>query len=255
MKKLLFFAFCFLVHGITHCFSQVLESAVYKWSISESLKPNADKKVLFSGSGKILALQQLTGTRVPGGGRLQFQESQSGDELFFIIKEGTVEIALNGNVQQLIKGSVIFLMPGDKLSIKNTHKDPVELYEMRMNAVEYNIQRGKVDGGSFVIHWNDMVYKPHDRGGVRQLFDRKTIFMNRFDIHITSLNPGISSHAPHTHLNEEIILMLDGEGEMLINGDSQHIRTGDAAWVGSMIPHNITNNGKRPAVYYAIQWN
>jgi hypothetical protein len=25
--------------------------------------------------------------------------------------------------------------------------------------------------------------------------------------------------------------------------------------VGSMVPHNITNTGDRPAVYYAIQWN
>jgi (S)-ureidoglycine aminohydrolase len=78
---------------------------------------------------------------------------------------------------------------------------------------------------------------------------------NRFDIHITSLNPGISSHPPHTHANEEIILMIDGEGEMILGEKKQHITTGDAAWVESMIPHNITNVAKRPAVYFAIQWN
>ena len=40
----------------------------------------------------------------------------------------------------------------------------------------------------------DMVYKPNDKGGVRQLFDRPTTMLSRFDIHITSLDPGISSH-------------------------------------------------------------
>jgi (S)-ureidoglycine aminohydrolase len=90
---------------------------------------------------------------------------------------------------------------------------------------------------------------------VRQLFDRKTIMTNRFDIHITSLNPGLNSHAPHTHKNEEIILMIDGEGEMVLGNAKEKIITGDAAWVESNIPHNITNIGKRPAVYFAIQWN
>jgi (S)-ureidoglycine aminohydrolase len=100
-----------------------------------------------------------------------------------------------------------------------------------------------------------MNFKPHDRGGVRQLFDRKIVMSPRFDIHITTLNPGLSSHPPHTHKTEEIILMIDGEGEMVLGTTKQKIITGDAAWVESNIPHNITNIAKRPAVYFAIQWN
>jgi (S)-ureidoglycine aminohydrolase len=100
-----------------------------------------------------------------------------------------------------------------------------------------------------------MPYRSHDRGGVRQLFDRPTVHLSRFDIHITTLNPRLSSHAPHTHRNEEIILMLEGEGEMVHGSERRRIVAGGAAWVGSMVPHNITNTGDRPAVYYAIQWN
>jgi len=74
-----------------------------------------------------------------------------------------------------------------------------------------------------------MVYKSHDKGGVRQLFDRPTVMLDRFDIHITSLDPEISSHPPHTHQNEEIILMIDGVGEMQLGDRKQKITSGDAA--------------------------
>jgi (S)-ureidoglycine aminohydrolase len=110
-------------------------------------------------------------------------------------------------------------------------------------------------GASFVMNWSDMVFKAHDKGGIRQLFDRKTAMFSRFDIHITTLNPGLSSHAPHTHKNEEIILMVDGDGEMLVNGRPVRCDTGDAVYVDSMVPHNLTNIGKVPSTYFAIQWN
>jgi (S)-ureidoglycine aminohydrolase len=115
--------------------------------------------------------------------------------------------------------------------------------------------RGRAAGGSFVMNWDDMVFKPHDKGGVRQLFDRKTAMMNRFDIHITTLNPGLKSHEPHTHQNEEIILMLDGDAKMTVNTGTVRCITGDAVYVASMVPHNLINSGKAAATYFAIQWN
>jgi len=225
----------------------IIATDVYPW--------NSNGQMMFDGSGATLARQSLRGHSIQGGKRLKFQEAASGSELFFIIKEGPVQVKLNGNSYRVDKGSVVFILPGDEVSFFNDHKDPVEIYEMQMQSASPDLQRGKSAGPSFVMDWNDMVYKAHDKGGVRQLFDRKTVHNNRFDIHITSLNPGLSSHAPHTHKNEEIILMIDGEGEMVHGDKKRMLYSGGAAWVESMIPHNITNTGKRPAVYFAIQWN
>lgn len=185
-----------------------------------------------------------------------YKTAQGGDELFFIIKEGPIRVLLDKKEYDLDKGSVIFLLPGGEVIFENKLKDDKSLYEMRMvSHAKPDMDRGRKAGPSFVINWYDMVYKPHDRGGVRQLFDRQTMMFDRFDIHITSLNPGISSHPPHTHKNEEIILMIDGFGEMQLGEGKQKISTGDAGWVESNIPHNFSNLGKRPAVYFAIQWN
>lgn len=226
---------------------RAIATDVYPW------KANGEK--MFDGSGAVLARQTLIGHSLKGRKRLKFKVAVSANELFFIIKEGPVQVELNGSTSSLDKGSVVFLLPGDEVMFYNDHRDPVEIYEMQMQSASPDLQRGKSAGPSFMMNWNDMVYKPHDHGGVRQLFDRKTVHTNRFDIHITSLNPGLSSHAPHTHKNEEIILMVDGEGEMIHGDRKRMLYTGGAAWVETMIPHNITNTGKRPAVYFAIQWN
>jgi len=224
-----------------------IRTDVYPW------KGKGD--LMFEGSGAVLSKQSLVGHTLKGGKSMKFNVRDNGSELFFIIKYGPVKVSLNGKDHDLDQGSVVFVLPGDEVVFQNKRKDPVELYEMQMQSASPNVQRGRSAGSSFVIDWNDMVYKPHDRGGVRQLFDRKTVHNNRFDIHITSLNPGLSSHAPHTHKNEEIILMIDGEGEMVHGDKKRMLYAGGAAWVETMIPHNITNTGKRPAVYFAIQWN
>lgn len=234
----------------------LLSSNVNSWYAS-SLRSTkyGQSRLLFEGSGKILNHHSIIGHTINGRKQIVFHENQDGKELFFIVKSGPVEVQLNNTVKQLDKGSVVFLLPGDEVAFKNIGRDQVEIYEMQMQSSSPDQQRGRTAGSSFMMDWYDMEYRAHERGGVRQLFDRKTVMTNRFDIHITSLNPGISSHPPHTHANEEIILMIDGEGEMILGEKKQHITTGDAAWVESMIPHNITNVAKRPAVYFAIQWN
>jgi (S)-ureidoglycine aminohydrolase len=79
--------------------------------------------------------------------------------------------------------------------------------------------------------------------------------LHRFDIHVTQLNPGFKSHDPHTHKNEEIILLLDGNGVMQIGETKQPCGPNDAVFLNSLVLHNITNTGTVPALYFAIQWN
>ena len=254
MSRIILLLIALMLNNIAFEQIPILVSNVNSWkSSNESKTAFGTTRTLFDGSGKILSRHTLKGITVHGGKKINYHDEA--DELFFIIKSDNVEAQLNGQIKLLAKGSVVFVLPGDKVTFKNPNKDDVAIYEMRLHADVSDFDRGKNAGPSFMMDWYDMVYKPHDRGGVRQLFDRKTVMMNRFDIHITSLNPGISSHPPHTHQNEEIILMIDGEGEMILGDKKQKIITGDAAWVESMIPHNITNIASRPAVYFAIQWN
>jgi (S)-ureidoglycine aminohydrolase len=50
-------------------------------------------------------------------------------------------------------------------------------------------------------------------------------------------------------------LMLDGNAEMTIANEHPKANGGDVVFLTSLIPHNLTNIGKTPCLYFAIQWN
>lgn len=244
MTRVFLISFVLLCHGIRA--QPSLETDVYRWNPAGRM---------FSGAGAVLREQTLSGHVMYPGGRYRVRATENGPDRLVIVREGVLQVAFGDSVRTLDRSSVVFLRSGDALAIRNPGSEPASFYVMSMSSARPDRARGAAAGGSFAISSEQMRYRAHDRGGVRQLFDRPTVHLSRFDIHITTLNPRLSSHAPHTHRNEEIILMLDGEGEMVHGDHWRRIVAGEAAWVGSMVPHNITNTGSRPAVYYAIQWN
>lgn len=235
----------------------ILETTVYQWETDKVMKtPYGTKRNLFVGYGDILGKHVLKGLTIMGGKTVELDCTDSRDEMMIIVKYGPVHVNLNNKEEKdLDKGSLVFVKPGDKLLVENRRKDDVEIYVMEMFTMLKPEEMRSSVTSSFMIDWKDMVYKPHDHGGVMQLFDVTTVMLKRFDAHITFLTPGMKSHDPHRHINEEIILMIDGEGEMVLGEKKEKISSGDAAWVESGILHNITNIGKKPAIYYAIQWN
>jgi len=233
-----------------------LQSKVYQWDINNNGNgAKVQKSILFAGEGGVLAKHAMIGISIPAGKKWEGKVTAN-QEKFYIIKTGIADIELNDQKTQFNRGSVVCVLPGDKIQIKNNGNDLLQLYEMSYSAGEkINIERGVKAGGSFITLWDNIKFKPHERGGVRQFFDRPSAMFNRFDIHVTQLNVGFKSHEPHTHVNEEIILMLDGNGEMQIGTDHQKANPGDVVLLGSNILHNITNVGSIPCLYFAIQWN
>src|SRR5215813_9361872 len=68
---------------------------------------------------------------------------------------------------------------------------------------------------STVFDWNSFEAKPNNYGSVRSVFRGATPTLEELEIHITTLNPGQTSHAPHTHPNEEMIIIREGTVETL----------------------------------------
>jgi len=233
-----------------------LPSKVFCLDSSASVTEGEGKtKFMFNGSGAILA-QHIMNAITLFKGKTTTYSSKFPLERFFIIKNGPLKVTLRDSSAILDRGSVICVLPGDAVSIENNGPTDAQFYEMTyLSVLPPDSERGKKAGGSFMINWKDIVFKPTDKGGTRQFFTRATTMFGRFDIHVTQLNAGFNSHDPHTHKNEEIILMLDGNAEMQIGTDHQKANAGDVVFLGSMVLHNLTNVGKIPCLYFAIQWN
>jgi (S)-ureidoglycine aminohydrolase len=115
-------------------------------------------------------------------------------------------------------------------------------------------ERSEKAGSSIVKNWDNIEFKPHDRGGVRTFFERPTAMLKRLEMHVTTLNAGLKSHAPHTHSAKEIIVMMEGDSEMLIGEKSFKGKEGSVYFLESNILHGITNIGTMPCTYFAIQF-
>ena len=107
---------------------------------------------------------------------------------------------------------------------------------------------------STVFDWNAMVAKPNNVGAVRTVFRGPTPTLQELEMHITTLNPGETSHAPHRHPNEELIIIREGNVETLSNGVWTKAGPGSIIFNASNELHGLKNVGTTPATYHVINW-
>ena len=107
---------------------------------------------------------------------------------------------------------------------------------------------------SQVFDWKDMIAKPNATGEVRTVVRAPTVTLDELEIHITTLEPGLASHAPHQHPNEELLIVREGTVEALVNGQVKRVGPGSIVFQASNQLHNIKNVGEVPATYHVINW-
>jgi quercetin dioxygenase-like cupin family protein len=108
--------------------------------------------------------------------------------------------------------------------------------------------------GSRVFNWEALVVKPTAVGERRDVTDQPTVTLERFECHISTLNPGLASHPPHTHPQEELIILHEGTLEVFINGETQRVGPGSMFWFASQDPHAVRNVGEKPATYFVFNF-
>jgi quercetin dioxygenase-like cupin family protein len=110
--------------------------------------------------------------------------------------------------------------------------------------------------GSFAMTWDEIQALPTGSGGrSRQVVRQKTATLDQLEIHVTALPPGQTTHAPHTHANEEVIVIREGTLEVFQNGKTTRVGPGGLLFMASNEPHNVTNVGTTTAVYHVIAWH
>jgi quercetin dioxygenase-like cupin family protein len=109
--------------------------------------------------------------------------------------------------------------------------------------------------GPTVFHWEDTKPTANKVGEVRSLCKAPTATLDQLEMHISTLNPGLESHPPHRHVNEELIILRDGECETLSDGKWVKVTPGTVVFNASNSLHGFRNVGKTPATYHVINWS
>ena len=68
------------------------------------------------------------------------------------------------------------------------------------------------------------------------------------------LSPGKTPHAPHTHPEEEVMIIERGHGEIVCDGKTTKVGPGSVMYTIPNAPHGITNTGEEPIVFYYVKW-
>jgi XRE family transcriptional regulator, regulator of sulfur utilization len=108
---------------------------------------------------------------------------------------------------------------------------------------------------SSIFDWNSLTATPNKTGAVRKVVQAPTATLDELEIHITTLNPGETPHAPHKHPDEELIVIKEGTVESLVNGQLRRVGPGSIVFQAANQMHSIRNVGDTPATYHVIKWN
>lgn len=231
-----------------------IKADVYEWrNAAVSKKNKIEQRQILEGTTPAFKYMKIHAeTLQPKQGSKSHQHTQ---EELMIVKEGELTMTLNGKTETLEAGSIALIMPGDVHGFENKSGESVTYYIMNYESVEpVDLERGAKAGGSLVVHWNQVAFKTHDKGGRRNFFDRATAHSKRFEMHVTTLNEGLMSHPPHTHQAAEILLLTDKQAQESINGEWIKADVGDIIFLQSNVPHAIQNISKGACTYFAFQF-
>jgi quercetin dioxygenase-like cupin family protein len=102
--------------------------------------------------------------------------------------------------------------------------------------------------------WTSLAAKPTRVGERRDVVDAPTPTLQRLEMHVTTLKPGETSHAPHKHPEEELIIVKEGTVLSLVGGQERRLGPGSIILQASNEMHGIRNVGDTPATYHVILW-
>jgi quercetin dioxygenase-like cupin family protein len=94
-------------------------------------------------------------------------------------------------------------------------------------------------------------YYPQYRGSMRTVAS--------LSCHVSSLAQGCSPHPPHTHAEEEILIMLQGEADIVLPAQpagqrERKLRAGEFVYYPADFPHTLRAVSAEPANYLMFKW-
>jgi (S)-ureidoglycine aminohydrolase len=239
-----------------------IQSEVYSWKDSPVTKTGTgSQRSIVKGVATDFASLEISAITLEPD-KAEGTTAHTNFEEMIIVKDGSLKITLNGESKTVGRGSVAIILPGDEHGFANATNGDTTYYVLRYQSKSpVDLERGKKSGGSFIMDWNEVKSVPRSdaKGGTRSFFTRSTAMGKRLELHSTLLEPGNSSHDPHHHRAEELVVILHADVEMYLGpeekgGRNKKAADGDIIYLVSNEYHAISNIGGESATYIAFQF-
>jgi (S)-ureidoglycine aminohydrolase len=261
MKNLILL-FC-LIPSLAFSQGKPIESKVYYWNdLTVNKRPQGESRPILEGTTPDFKLCKIHASTLLPKSRMRKEAYSQENEELIIVKEGELTVTIEGKTKILKAGGMALIMSNDIRETENRSDGNTTYYVFQYNSTEQvDVERGKKAGGSLMLNWDEVAFKPHDKGGRKDFFNRPTAMSKRFEMHTTTLNAGLLSHPPHTHKAAEIIFLINSQGneatsqaQESIDGNWQDAKVGDIIFLQSNSLNGIRNTGKGTCTYFAFQF-
>ena len=176
-------------------------------------------------------------------------------EKLLILKEGQVIQTINCAKKILTPGSVVLASADELLNLQNEGAAPATYFMIQWsNTAIATPATEKQLTNSETLIWENITAIPTELGFTRKFFKEPTRYLYEFEMHATTLKQGINSHPPHTHIDDEIILIRSGLVEEVVNDTVKPLGPGSFVLLNGMDPHGIRNIGIGPCEYFAFRF-
>lgn len=91
-------------------------------------------------------------------------------------------------------------------------------------------------------------------GELKIFFDGPTEQLKVMTAGSLLLYAGQTPHPPHTHPEEEFMVVTEGSGEIFIDGKTVKVAAGSMMYCAANKSHGIVNTGKKPLLFYFYKW-
>lgn len=91
-------------------------------------------------------------------------------------------------------------------------------------------------------------------GDLRIYFEGATDQIQSMTAGSLRLKAGMSPHPPHTHPEEEFMVITEGSGEIVVDGKTTPVGPGTMMYCAANKSHGIRNTGKTPLLFYFYKW-
>jgi (S)-ureidoglycine aminohydrolase len=235
---------------------QPVASGVYKWNdLPVKKEALRESRKLAQGTTAEFEYFEMHATTQMKGALPRPAHTQKDIEELIIIKEGTMKCTIGTKTAVLGKGSVLLIPPLEAQVFENTGDGPLTYYVLMFRSRKpMDMQRSNTAGGALLLNYDSLSYTEKNNKGNRKYFDRPTAMCENYEMHITCLKQKGPSHAGHIHPDTEIILVIEGDAEMTIDGKNYSGGPGDLFLVESGKLHQVGNATEKPCSYFAFKW-
>jgi quercetin dioxygenase-like cupin family protein len=178
-------------------------------------------------------------------------------EELILVKEGRLEVHLNGQTQVAGPGSVFFYASNDAHAVRNVGDSRATYWVVNLTTptTHQPARHNRTPTlQSAVFDWSKLAVVPRPTGEGRQILRGSTCTMDSLSCHATSVHGNLAAHGAHRHPDDEIVIVKEGLMEATIEGVAQRpAGPGSIFFFASNELHGMRNAGDTRATYYVIR--